>query len=1194
MLKNKFSVLKSVALVMVLLMTVAVFAACGKETNDDSAAISSALDALQSSLKEQANQNASQSSAFNNSQEEQNKLISSMLAEQAKDLEEQAKKQAEALAEQSKKLSEQLANDAKKQADALASAAASQSKALAEQSKKLSEQLANDAAKQSSILAAAAASQSKELAEQSEKQSSILADAAASQSKELEEQSQKLSSMLAEASNTTTSAPIVVEDITAQVAELSSLKLKYVVTMANYYIGDNYARITNIFDVASLQMNNAKTVAAAEDILAQVKVDAEAIPNAQNVANAFKAQVDALGDIETEVFTTSVTKVKAARKALDAFEEDYAAFTKADANWDKTLGIRTQKNELAKAENKIAALTSYIQNALTDDMNEMYVLSGKRIKTPNVFNNTWKELVSRAYYEYQVLSIVNGGDVSDADLPIAWEYKYDEEGNIVKDDNGKVYDKTKPIDFFTTEQMMDVYVLPWADEEFEDEKDYWIDQLKVLIEDTAIVNVVKSRIPADISLKVAGTTIYKADLFKDAEADIEDYFDAFEDELKALSYAADYKASGTLADAKHDLFQRTVKAYAAALADVAPAFKAAADELINTMTEEEIDKLSADDKYYARDLERLNVQLTNAQAKVDAITSYALDEISTEAVRVAYAKFIGANTAEEIKSVPSLNDVLDDERLNDKQKWLAVQVYLEKVAAMGIANAINGTSGNATIDETDYELADLLQTMIDDLTDFKDKFLEEDGANYDTYKGDEITSIITGETTYKNAAKLAALKTDVEKAIAELSAIKSSDYADKEVTMLNPTKDREYNGSKTAEKAPLYFQSAAAKQYAIDNGLTGKELYENSTYRSQLLTKTATSWPVTYTYTAAEQAMMAASDLYKAAYDNAANVLLGCTKLKYAGTVLTAKGSVVYNLKGLVAGNAALTAEVDALANYYVAKIDKAMVIDSDDYVSENPYIYDTEKKDEPDHITVADFTPSSTQVPKDIADAVAEADKWQAKCNNNEKNEYADTTITNLRTLWEHKTKVANEVATEVAKAKNTYKMVASATGTASTDIKVVSAWNTWISGDGATKAFHYDDETYNSNKELLEQKIEPSAKAATYEAAIDSLISQYTTKIMGVTMDNAEKEVKNWVGQTLFAKAKVGYSFDKAKKLVDAYQKDILGSETEQQVIVKSSGYVIHQAERVDSRIYDLWFRNFMNQYLYETKAIQPVPAP
>lgn len=1103
MLKNKFSVLKSVALVMVLLMTVAVFAACGKETNDDSAAISSALDALQSSLNAQASQNATQSSAFQDSQEEQDKLISSMLAEQAKELE--------------------------------------------EQSKKLSEQLANDAKKQSSILASAAASQSKELAEQSKKLSSMLAEAA-------------------KTTTTTTTAPIAAEDITAQVSELSALKLKYTVTMANYYIGDNYAKVTNIFDVASLQMNNAKTVAAAQDILAQVKVDAEAVPNAQNVANAFKAQVDALGDIETEVFTTSAAKVTAAQKALDAFKKDYKAFVAADANWDKTLGIRTQVNELVKAQAKVKALASYMTNALTADMKDMYDIAG-RVKTPT-YTDAVKALVSGAYYKYQVLSIVNGGDVSDADLPIAWEYKYDEDGKVVKDAAGnKVLDYTKPTAYFTTEEMMNVFVLPWADEEFEDAKDAWILTLKALIDDDAIVAVVKNYLPA-LTLKVAGVDINNAALFADAEADIEDYFDAFEDELDALSYAADYKASGTLDDAKFDLYLRAVKAYAAALADVAPVFKVAADEVINTKTEDAINDLDTENKYYARDLERLNVQLTNAQAKVDAITSYALDEISTEAVRVAYAKFIGKTTTDQIKTVPALNDLLDD-----AANWADVKVYLEKVAAMGIANAIKGTAGNATIDETNFELADLLQTMIDDLTDFKDKFLEEDAPNYDTYRGSASTSIITGETTYKNAAKLAALKADVVKAIADLSAIKSSDYADKEVTMTNPTKDVTYNGSKTAKDAKLYFQSEAAKQYAIDNGLTGKELYDSSTYRSQLLTKTATSWPVTYTYTAAEQAMMAASDLYKAAYANAANVLLDCSGKKYAGSVLTSD-TVVKSLKTLVAGNAALTAEVDALVNYYVAEIDKAMVIAGKAYVSKSDYL----NKAEEDHITVAAYSASSTLIPANIDGAKDKADGLKAACLTG-----TDTNVTNLRTLWEYKTAAANKVAAEVAKAKNSYKKVASVGGSSvATDITVVSAWNTWFKYDGTAAQYALTDAN------LLAAKIEPSAKGTAYEAAVDSLISSYNTKIMGVTMNNAEVEVKNWVGTALFAKAKVGYSLAKAKTLVDAYEKDILGTDTVQKVVVKGTATVIYEGAHVDSKVFDLWFRTFGNTYLYDAKEI------
>ena len=1105
MLKNKFSVLKSVALVMVLLMTVAVFAACGKETNDDSAAISSALDALQSSLNAQASQNATQSSAFQDSQEEQDKLISSMLAEQSKE--------------------------------------------LAEQSKKLSEQLANDAKKQSSILAAAAASQSKELAEQSKKLSSMLAEAAKT--------------------TTTTTAPIVAEDITAQVSELSALKLKYTVTMANYYIGDNYAKVTNIFDVASLQMNNAKTVAAAEDILAQVKVDAEAIPNAQNVANAFKAQVNALGDIETEVFTTSAAKVKAAQKALDAFKKDYKAFVAADANWDKTLGVRTQVNELVKAQAKVKALTSYMTNALTTDMKAMYGIAD-RVKTPN-YTAEVKALVSGAYYKYQVLSIVNGGDVSDADLPIAWEYKYDEDGKVVKDEHGnKELDKTKPTAYFTTEEMMNVFVLPWADEEFEDAKDAWILTLKALIDDDAIVAVVKNYLPA-LTLKVAGVDLNNAALFADAEADIEDYFDAFEDELDALSYAADYKASGTLDDAKFDLYLRAVKAYAAALADVAPAFKAAADELINTSTEDVINELDTESKYYARDLERLNVQLTNAQAKVDAITSYALDEISTEAVRVAYAKFIGKTTTDQIKTVPALNELLDN-----AANWGVVQVYLEKVAAMGIANAIKGTAGNATIDETNFELADLLQTMIDDLTDFKDLFLEEDGANYNTYRGSASTSIITGETTYKNAAKLAALKADVEKAIADLSAIKSSDYADKQVTMTNPTKDQKYNGSKTAKDKPLYFQSAAAKQFAIDNGLTGNDLYNDSDYRTQLLTATKTDWPVTYTYTAAEQAMMAASNLYKDIYAKAANVLLDCSGKKYAGSAVTGDKTVVEPLKKLVSGNAALTAEVDALVGYYAAEIDKAMVIAGKAYVSKSDYI----NKAEEDHITVAAFTASSTKVPADITAAKDKADGLKAACLTG-----ADTNVTNLRTLWEYKTAAANKVAAEVAKAKNTYKMVASVSGSVSTDIKVVSAWNTWFKYDGT------DAQYALSGEDLLKAKVEPSAKGTAYEAAVDSLISSYNTKIMGVTMNNAEVTVNNWVGTTLFAKAKVGYSFAKAKDLVDAYAKDILGTGIVQKVVVKGTTTVIYEGAHVDSKVFDLWFRTFSNTHLYDAKEIVPV---
>lgn len=1134
MLKNKFSVLKSIALALVLVMAVAVFAACG-DKGDDSA-VSSALEELSKQAYESSVELSKQQSI-------QDASIKAAAEEQSKKLEEQSKK----LAEESKKASEE------------------QAKKDAEASKKLSSVIAS--------------------IDQSNK------DAA-----------------------TATTAPGAAEDLSTLMSELAELRAKYQYAYADYYIGDNHAKVIKVLDLATYQLGNAKTLAAGKDILAQAKVDLAAIENAVTVANAFNAQVEALGDIEADVFTTAAEKVNAARKAYNKFVKDYTSAKVTSSAWVKELGLAATVADLNKAELKLDALAEYIADSLEKDMGALYVASGKKVREPRdingvitttavtykfgandsksvdvAANTTYAKLIASAYYKYQVLSAVNGGSTVDADLAIDWENQLDENGKKT----GKV-DADKPTEFFTTEDLVEYYILPWAEGQFEVFKNTWLTALTTkandnTVEDKLLNNDNKYMLA---STKVGTVTIQKADLFKGVNVDTRDVVNAFEDELDALTFAKDFKASSTLEEANYALFVRAALAYVNAVNEAVNNLKEAALENASDKVDDAIRGLDEDRPVEAAKIANLQAAITEFTAKVNATKGYDSTTIFDDAVIAAY------RSAAKNKNLKDLATILEG-ATDLNAAFDQVVAYVNNVEALAIANGFKGvTGGGSGYDTSDAELKELVLAMIDDLNLFKENYGEEGKYYTNDLRGAQVPFSADEDDLHVNDEKLVALAKSVDEYIEKLKALKPEDYKTEKVAMTT-SKEKEIGSAKKG--SAIYFVSEAAYNKAVAETLWVDETeYDyDALLAGKYLTTSKTKFPLQYTYTAGEHAMVEANKIYNAALKDFAAQLISIKGYVNTYTNNETSGLKTKAFKSLQTATAgtALNTELSDLLAKYTSDISKVGAAEVKAVV----------KNDSPsakgDHVAMPNSVSygGATMNYKDFEQSMQ---KIVASFTTN-----ADTKYNNLIDLWDYKVAQVEAVKAKIEAVKATYAMIKDSSTAVVTEKKVMAVKATATEyGFESTVAVPgrnyigitgvaYDITSATPAAPTADNI--PDAKDAAYEAALDKLVADYETKIMAVTMKGAALEVKNWNGKAI-AKTGATWGLADAKAKVNLYVWDILGASyeikdgsttktgsTKYTTVSDGTGTLV-TSSYVDSRVFKTWFDTFATKNVYTTKTL------
>lgn len=1138
MLKNKFSVLKSIALALVLVMAVAVFAACG-DKGDDSA-VSSALEELSKQAYESSVELSKQQSI-------QDASIKAAAEEQSKKLEEQSKK----LAEESKKASEE------------------QAKKDAEASKKLSSVIAS--------------------IDQSNK------DAA-----------------------TATTAPGAAEDLSTLMSELAELRAKYQYAYADYYIGDNHAKVIKVLDLATYQLGNAKTLAAGKDILAQAKVDLAAIENAVTVANAFNAQVEALGDIEADVFTTAAEKVNAARKAYNKFVKDYTSAKVTSSAWVKELGLAATVADLNKAELKLDALAEYMEESLTRDMATLYTASGNKVREPKSFaavlgitdnkvtfytadgikveftvdaTTTYADVVASAYYKYQVLTVVNGGSTVDANLATSWENKYNEAG---KKDG---LDYTKPSAYFTTEELVEYYILPYAEEKFDAYKTAWINKLTVKASDDTVKTGLLDNRYMLASTKVGTVTLAKADLFKNVDVDVRDIVNAFEDELDALTFAKDFKASSTLEEADYALFVRAALAYVNAVNEAVANFKEAALENASDKVDDAIRALDEDKPVEAAKIANLQAAITEFTAKVKATKGYDSTTIFDDAVIAAYRSAKKDKTKKD-KTLKDLATILEG-ATDLNAAFDQVVAYVNNVEALAIANGFKGvTGGGSSYDTSDAELKELVLAMIDDLNLFKENYGEEGKYYTNDLRGAQVPFSADEDDLHVNDEKLAALAKSVDEYIEKLKALKPEDYKTEKVAM-TANKDEKVDGSNKAKAgAAIYFVSEAAYNKAVADGLWVDENdYEYDKLKAgKYLTTTKTKFPLQYTYTAGEHAMVEANKIYNAALKDFAAQLISIKGYVNTYTNNETSGLKTKAFKSLQTATAgtALNTELSDLLAKYTSDISKVGAAEVKTVV----------KNDNPsakgDHVAMPNSVSygGATMNYKDFEQSMQ---KIVASFTTN-----TDTKYNNLIDLWDYKVAQVEAVKAKIEAVKATYAMIKDSSTAVVTEKKVMAvkaiATEYGFESTVAVPGRNYIgitgvayDITSATPAAPTADNI-PDAKDAAYEAALDKLVADYETKIMAVTMKGAALEVKNWNGKVI-AETGATWGLADAKAKVNLYVWDILGGSYKIDNVKKAATLyttvsdgtgTLVTSDYVDSRVFKTWFDTFATKNVYTTKTL------
>ena len=1182
MLKNKFGMFKVLALALSVLMLVSL-AACGNDGMDDAAI----QDAINAAVQSQSAANAA----------EQEKVAASLKAEQEKAESERL------AAEESLKAANEAAEKAAKEA---ADKAAAAEKAAAD-AKKEAEAKAAEASKQ-------AAEASKQAAEAS-KQASSLAQSAAQASKD------------ALTATTTTAAPIAGEDLTAIKAKFATLKHKYTNPLGygNYYLEADYEYIVLLFEKAAVELQNAMTVAAAESIYATLETEAAAVKNIKLAADQFAALVADLGDVEADVFTTAVEKKEAAEQALAELYCDFQGYFVSKVNADLEphdvnvyadayakswksnisveLGLDDSFAELKKADTKIKVLTTYIAGYLTAKMETLYNKYELDFDDEGADLNdkigaeSVSDIIAAAYYEYLLISKVNGGDVAEADLEIEWDYLYNEEtGKVVKDNAGnKVLDKTAPIAWFTVEEFVEIYVTPYLNSALEETKEAAINALYAALTVGRGVTT-----PATIYTSIVDANNAYLVSFKDVEDAMEEIAETFEAEIEDVTFVGDYKGNVSLADAQIDIWTKYVDAYIAAANTLIEGTKETAAEIYG---EEYADKLEALYEQYedrddessksalAQKIANLDAKKAAFEANLEAATAYTFaDFLSIELVK----KYDKTNYEADKANYDVLNYITENGVNN------ALTTYINKVFAAALKASV-GTSASTQVGM----LGDLAYLYIEDLMALRDRLdptLDvEDSLYVAAVRGNEIT-YVNGEDYkfgkyYSNTAVFEGFVAAVDKAIADIQAVSVEDYKDKNIQVKTPDSSTFHSDNK---KKNLYWVNAEAKAWFYENyeagdvdftwlinqekdGGVGLTINENSK-TGDFLTLNNTGLPVQIVQTAEQQAMLAAQSLYEAVYTEINKTMITLEKNYLTAATGAITGSNGFKaIKANVKNSAELTAEVDAYAKVFTDKMTSVAgelkwSFSNDTFtkrVSTSAYINAI------DNGSIFKFTDSAVSNAANYTYNGLEED-LTGYVNNFNATFFVDKTMASQKTgvesnvvlLYYYKLNAVEFITDTIEGYKNTYYTVTN------NNNGILTTESVQVPGNG----YEYDK---NATK--------ASAAGKAYEAQLDALLESYIAKINAVAL-NTRVEIKDNAGNVILAKVAQDWEWklDPAKVTVNAYVVDLLGyAKAEAGNYTNGVNDLYDDATKAlggDSRVYPAFRTYYQQDYTGYTPALKP----
>lgn len=1169
MLKNKFGMLKVLALALSVLMLVSL-AACGnsgvaKEDMDS---------AIAAALAEQSKAEASKQAA----------LESSLAAAQA------------------------AAESERKAAESSLAAAAAEAEKKAEEASKAAASAEKKASEEASKAAASAAEASKAAASISASISKSQADAAKT--------------------SQSTTAPIVADKdaIAAVQAEFAKLRHEYTYTNEGLYLADNYAELTLLFDKAAVELQNALTKEAAESILATLKVEAAAIENVQNRADAVQALVAALGDIESELFTTQAEMIDAARKAYTTLKVDYDTYFGYDVD-AKEDGANTVKKatklgvnvaDLEKAEAKLVVLEGYITKALHADMVALYAGSNYKVKfDADRASAGTIELVKDAYYKYLVLNTINGGDMAEADMPVDWDYALNEEGDKIKADAdykhpitgeslryelANTEKNTIVTEYFTTEDLLDVFILPVLEKDFEAQK-------------TAALDVLKDTLKAEKNYDEIAKAVEATLVDRDDIVDLyDDLYDEFEDELAAISFVDDYKGNATLADAVADLYARILVIYVDGVNAIIELSKEVAIDAY-TENEYEVEIAKAEDKYGEREdaatlaalKAEIEADLEAYIANVNAVPTYDFDALNAAELRDLYST--KTDVIEELTEYIVDADDDDDEIVDSiATKFIT---YVNDVIIDAIDDNFDVVAGGSSSAVQTGDLLKLVRALVDDLKELRERldpteYVEGhlftkatrgsiiaylDGEKYFNFTDDDITNTDTSVTVtsyyYSNTPKFEAMVAEIDKAIADLQAVSVDNYTDATVGIILPDDEDQFEDY---AEAKLYYIDATAKEYVEKNypdvedreafllanakgttvdGIKGKAINDDSK-NSSFLTVSKTDYELTYVKTAAEQAQKAAYDIYAAAFNSIHGQLNGITNIvsKVQKELITNETNYKKILSN-VSGSAELKAEVESFAALYTGymatdagKITNSVIktkVWSDELqayeITYGGWVASVGVTDElgADHVTCNSSELSNAEnYALNGCEAKIRAHGATFKSRFFTDTTYSESTIVEL---WEYKTNAVKYITEALKGYKNTYTTKVGANGV-SEPVQVPAS---------NANAYVYDEDL-----------TAPSLNGAAYEAAIDELINSYSSKIMGVKLQS-RVEVRNHLAKNmnggsndnrLLSKVSdKAWTINSARAIVNAYVVDVLGYyAVENYKVAEKTAAVVDNPETTD----------------------------
>ena len=1226
MLKNKFGMATRVLLIVLSVLMAVSLAACKKGDTIDpdqmNSAIQSAIDAANKAQAEKDAALASSIAADKAAQEAKDAAnAASIAADKAKN--DEALKKAEEAAAAAKKAADDAAKKAAEQEAALKKAqdeAAAAKKAAEEAAKKAADEAAKAAEKAAAEAAAkaaeeaaaalkaqeealkkaqeeaaaakaaaeAAASQAaadKAALEEALKKALEEAEAAKKAAEEAKEKAEAASSKLEEttvapettvvpdetttqAPETTTkapetTAPVVIEDTSDVLEAFSRLKTNYTIIKRDMYNDADYEELILLFDKASVDLNNAKTVEAAESIYRTLDTDAAAVRNVENAAAEVAALVNGLKDIETEVFTTQADMILEAQKAYAALKVEYYHYLDCDEKGKdlvdgKTVKIATELGinvaDLEKADAKLEVLSAYIADTLNASMKSLYLADTRLQFRADTASSATIALVENAYYQYLVLSVINGGDVAAADLEVNWEFKVDDDGNVVRakqEDldknlanklgvkyglNDRVYDDKKPTDWFTAEDFIEIFALPTLDYKFE--------QFKAELSDLSADSEtgLKAVLTAHMAAIVNAIDLENIDaddeanylmLDTDVRYMIDDAAYAFADEIANITFVDDYKTTATLEDAKADIRTKFAVAYINAINSyVAESKTIAADYYTLNVYEADLltlegiysqDKYQNDvqQAYYEKKVAKVEADKDAFLANVDATPVYDWDALNALEVRAAIA-------GENADPYKELAKYITAGAIDDK--------FYEYVDAAVVAaindNFVVTVSGESV-------LGDYILALVEDLTAFRARLDPTDETQPEDYKvtgiyellrGNEITYLKDSAAGYKdeiicdNTTKFTAMVATIDQAIADIEAIDIADYPEKDVALKVPSTFKDHAKSKD-----LYWLNADAQKFVMsevtdDEGNINYAKLEETVWNDIKGKSTNTSWKngslvsitptagleITYVQSSDAQACAKAYEIYEAAYKSIHTEIQALQKSTKTYQDKIDNYQPYKDVKANVKANAELLAEVNALATTYKNKIaaeNELKKTMTDDGFGGKPTVDHT--------VNVTHFA---------LNEIDNNAAEYSLTALDNNMNPHVTTFKAlfgedNIVQLYNYRNEVIAKLETLVADYFNKY------VDDPATDEKVEADWQQ------AKYGWQYD-----MNATAV------STKGAEYEAQAKKLLNTCITNIKNVKIDS-NADVKDYLNTDAKIYTKAGASLANAKNMINANVVKLLG---------------------------------------------------